>query len=925
MTRSRERGVSGFGPLVLAVLAVLPWSHAGTSRSSLADRLDTIVPEGLIAPERPTHETERRVGAVWDLDVGPSFERVDRLGRALSHLRPGLHEGIDELNGNLLQKYGPLYMNTLAHNDFEGGETVARLVQQRDKFLYGSPGIFNLGIFDVFLFDEAVDDDTATETVTGYQGPVQLVTEDRTVVTFRPSGDLDRGDADPNGMVPDPFMGARLSYRYGDAVQVLTFDDGTRYELTRLVHDDPSSPCDLDWNERRLIYHDTDGSVNRFLDRARDGKNRIYALTKVVDRFGNETLVERQVGYADSLHCRVTRVLEREVGPSGALVDSHVTDFAYGDIEVEGARFFPLTRVTFLAGSGDEKVYTFTYHEYPDHRWRHPPHLISMTFGADPTDLDETMVRCFQYIFPHRDGLLRSTEGPYRARLREPAAEHGYCHPSPPSTAVGGAQLPVGPVDVFTLDMNGRLREWIRPDGTGLELWFNPDAPELTLSYTWPFRRPAVPGRYERDEHTDAPAVRQSQIAASLRVEHDPATNRPQVAQRWDNFGRYWIYARDDRGRVVTTESHDGQRTVVEYERDDPDSPFRALDRPLAFRVTDAHGAATTHRYDGLGRLVETSSNAGATVATWSYFDEGPLFGQLRQHTRTGVDPLTGDRVREETSFYEPGATGGAGVPRTGPIVIRESFSSQSPYGGAPSSVASTLVLDAGGRPIAYTNPAGRTEHVDYSGRGETFRVTEADGSERMVGQLTRRASHAPAHVVDAHGVETRIEYTGTGQLRSVRSEAGAWSAEFDDHFQFVRARTAPEAGAPADQAVVAEVRTEGACGQPVSIATGVGAGVEPTTIFEYEPPDGGHCGVAEVGASCGDDEWTPVECGSLSNPRTRRVFCRDEFGCGQCPIAYSDDRYCIGGFCGGSCTMFPVSVCADGTRIPTCPSSPPP
>jgi len=921
---------------VVVAITMGAWGH-----EPAPERM-SIAPEPERDPRDDADHREARPGDVWDLDVGPSFARVDALGRAMAHRRPGIMEGINELNGNLLQKFGPIYVNTLGHADFEGGETVARVMHQRDKFLYGSPGIFNLGLYDVFLFDQAVDERTATENVTGYQTPLKLVTEDRTIVTFRPTVDpLSRGTEDPNGFVSEPWVGAELDYRYGDDVQTLTYADGTRYVFTRLIDEDPSSPCDLDWNERALIWRDFGGGSTRdFMRLAREGKNRIYALTKVVDRFGNETVIERQVGYADSLHCRVTRVVEKTVGAGGSLVATHETRFDYPEVEIDGASYWPLGRITFFAGTPDEKVGEMTYHEHDEARRRAAPHLLGLAFGEDPSSLDETLTWCFQYIFPHAGGVLRSVEGPYRRRLRATNPDTGYCHPRPPSTAVPGARHPVGPVDVYTLDRGGRLRELVRPDGTGVEIFFHPDRPQVVLSHTWPFRRPAVPGTYERDEHTDGPAVRQDQVAASLLVEESPATGLPQVARRWDNYGRWWSYERNAAGYVTRTDSYDGQSVELAYEADDPASPHASLGRPLVWRTVDAFGSVTTHRYDDFGRLTERVGPSTGGVPgprlEYDYFGPGPLFGQPSRIDREGLDPNGDGVVREETRYYEPFEAGGeAGtetVPRSAEIVVRESYSASSPRGGAPESVFSTLVLDPSGRVLRHTNPLGRTERVEYDGATERYAVMSEDGTMRPAGSVTRSATGAPARVVDPHGVETRFRYNGTGQIEAIESPAGSWQARFDDQGRFVEASSQPESSPVADQGSGASAERGNPCGFVRSVSTGVNAeGRADRPVFSYEPPGAGpdgtpDCGYHEIGGStCGDDEYTPTECASLSNPRTRRVFCRDEFGCGQCPIAYSDDRYCIGGFCGGSCTMFPVTVCADGTRIPTCPASPPP
>src|SRR5690606_12981354 len=130
------------------------------------DSIDRSVDKRKEAPRRFAHP-----GAVWDLDVGPSFPRHDVLGKGLSHRSVPAHEAVDLLTGNLSQEYpGGIGLNTLGHSDLEDAPTPTQVMRHRDKHLYGSPGTFNYRRFDMFLFDEADDPATPdTSTATGYQ------------------------------------------------------------------------------------------------------------------------------------------------------------------------------------------------------------------------------------------------------------------------------------------------------------------------------------------------------------------------------------------------------------------------------------------------------------------------------------------------------------------------------------------------------------------------------------------------------------------------------------------------------------------------------------------------------------------------------------------------------------------------------------
>ncbi len=938
--------------VALGVLCCLVASH------------DAARPFERVVMEQDPHERRPDPGWLWDIDVGPrGFPRRTLMGNALGDRRPGVHDGINELTGNMTQKFGPLFLNSLGHQNHEqGDEITSRIMQQRDKALYGSPGIFNLGLYDVFLFDEADDPATEPLTATGYQTDLKLVLEDRTVVTFSPSaGTISRGTPDPNGFRSSPYLQARLDYNYNADVQRLTFEDGKVWEFKRVNSSYGAEPCDFEWNHTLLnaFIWGQDDAMRNYMSQVRAGVNKIYVLMKVTDRYGNETVIKRDYppiqyeGNATSL-CRIRYIAEYsgpapanfyEDGPAvGNPTLEALTEITYRAIDVDGSTHIMPDELRLFAGTPDQKIYKFAYYEYPKSRLKRPPHLVGFQFGENLANLDDSVVTCFQYFFPYEgsnvgEGILRSIEGPYAPRLREGFAASGYCDPDPPSTVIAGARQPVGPATGYRFDKYGHFRELIKPDGTGLELWFNPSAPEATLSHSWPMVKPRHPGSgsYERDEHTDAPAARMRQLAVELQMETG-ADGRPQVVRRADNFGRWWSYTRNASGYVTDTDSYDGQHTTFLFEGNDSGSPYAALNRPLVARITDLHGAVTTFRYDAWGRTVFTqgpSTSTGMGPRTERLFhDTGPLMGTLRRVSTYGLDPLGEGELSETIEYYEPFVAGApTGVPRTMPITVHEVRSTSSPSLGSSPSLTSILMLEPNGRFQSFTNPVGVQERVTYMGaRQERFEMGVPGDGMNTIADVVRSASGAPVTVTQG-GVTTTTTFNGVGQPVAVAGGTSTLTNAFDQQGRLLAMTGRREGGTTGDQTATVRRDVGNACGYTTGVRSGIGAApgnglLQYSLRWPYRDEEGElFCGPAGELPDC--PEGTPAsaaDCPYGGATGLRYMYCTVG-GCGHCFIAYSDDRYCdpYYGFCGGSCTSYSNEIsdaCDPGSYsyIPTCP-----
>src|SRR5690606_28877020 len=85
--------------LAIVLFGALAVDYPST-RSTDRDSIDRSVDKRKEAPRRFAHP-----GAVWDLDVGPSFPRRDVLGKGPSRRSGPAHEAVDLLTGNLSQEY----------------------------------------------------------------------------------------------------------------------------------------------------------------------------------------------------------------------------------------------------------------------------------------------------------------------------------------------------------------------------------------------------------------------------------------------------------------------------------------------------------------------------------------------------------------------------------------------------------------------------------------------------------------------------------------------------------------------------------------------------------------------------------------------------------------------------------------------------
>lgn len=247
-----------------------------------------------------------------------------------------------------------------------------------------------------------------------------------------------------------------------------------------------------------------------------------------------------------------------------------------------------------------------------------------------------------------------------------------------------------------------------------------------------------------------------------------------------DNTGAWWAFTRagawlatgagpgttvrverDGAGRVSALAHEFGRRIAVAYDA--------SGSRPA--RVTGPDGQHTTFRYDGVGRLVEAVSPAGARAYRWN--DDGL------------VDRVTGANgvIECENTYDSKQRVVTQHTPHGRDMLFSYLSGRVTVVADRDGEHSNSWVADKRGRLVGVTDTDGNRQSMSYDAHGNLVSLTERDGTTTVhaVDERGRRT-----RTVTPEGADTRYEWddqdrltriTATTFVRDPRDRTGAASA----------------------------------------------------------------------------------------------------------------------------------------------------
>ncbi|MGN6197544.1 DUF6531 domain-containing protein, partial [Humibacter sp.] len=305
----------------------------------------------------------------------------------------------------------------------------------------------------------------------------------------------------------------------------------------------------------------------------------------------------------------------------------------------------------------------------------------------------------------------------------------------------------VDPVDGRTEMVweNGLLAQVTDP--TGVVLRFGYDEHGDLVSTT------NAVGDVARLERDDAGRVVEAVTPSGHRTTYTFDDNGVLVSRR-DADGGIWRFEHTAAGRLSAQIAPDGGRTEFEYGADGSES-----------RIVDPLGRATTRVLDDLGNLKTLRLPDGST---WEYTHDA------LSRLITTVDPTGG--VWENR--YDKNGTRTATVDPTGVVSGVQANHADNTITVDEGLLATTLRLDAFGRPRSIESDDEDTLTYVYDACGRVVEVLDAEGALTVI---RRDAAGRPVETTDPTGVTTRYVYDECGRLAKVIGpDGGVTTREYD-------------------------------------------------------------------------------------------------------------------------------------------------